>query len=177
MTAHVADESVVDLALGGGSAQARAHAGSCETCARRVQEARAALELARGASVPEPSPLYWDALRSGVSRRIAEDKPRTSGWAILLPLSAAAALVAVLWGGPATRPPTVEPTLPGWSALPAAEEDEGLRVLEGLALASGGGFGEWDEASGLGAYLAGLTDDETQALAERLRNGGRGGES
>jgi len=175
MTAHVADESVLDLALGSGAASDRAHLGPCEACARRVEEARAALDLARRAEVPEPSPLYWEALRSGVSRRIAEDKPRSASWAILLPL--AAAIVAVLFSAPSTRPPIgVEPTLAAWSPLPAAEDDAGLRVLEGLALASGV-FPEWDEPSGLGAYLAGLTDDESRALAETLRSDGQGGES
>jgi hypothetical protein len=177
MTAHVSDDAVVDLALGAGEAKERAHAGSCEACARRVHEAVSALELARRAEVPEPSPFYWQALRNGVSRRIAEEGRSTRRFAILLPLAAAAAVLAVIVNGPALpvkRPPA--PGLAAWSALPLEEEDEGLRVLEGLAL-SGGELADWDRGEGLSAYLANLTDDESRALAETLRERGQGGES
>jgi hypothetical protein len=177
MTAHVSDDALVDLALGEGAAPDRAHAGSCADCARRLEEAKGALELARRAEVPEPSPLYWDALRRGVSQRIAEEKARRRHFAILVPLAAAAALVAVVFTWPASRPrDAAPPPLAAWSALPLVEDDDSLRVLEGLALASGE-LAEWDEASGLGAYLANLTDEESQALAETLRERGQGGES
>jgi hypothetical protein len=177
MTAHVSDAAVVDLALGAGGALERAHAGACEACARRVAEARGALELARKAEVPEPAPLYWESLRRGVSRRIAEDKARAPRVALLVPLAAAAALAAALFTRPAPPPKhTLEPPLAAWTALPLVEDDDGLRVLEGLALANGQ-LAEWDEAAGLGAYLANLSDADSQALAETLRERGHGGES
>jgi hypothetical protein len=145
-------------------------------CARSVRESREALELLQRTEVPEPSPLYWEALRSGVKRKIAEDKRRVSSWTMLLPLAAAAALVAVFWGG-GTKPPTVAtPSLPAWSPLPAADEDEGLRVLEGLALTADGDA-DWEEPAGLAPYLAGLTDEESRTLADTLRGRGQGGES
>jgi hypothetical protein len=174
MTAHVSDAALVDLALGAGGARDRAHAGSCEACGRCVEEARGVLELARQAEVPEPSPLYWEALRRGVGRKIAEDKARTPGWAVLVPLAAAAALVAVLVTGPASPPrDAASPPLAAWTALPLVEEDDGLRVLEGLAL-EGGELAEWDEADGLGAYLANLTDEDSRVLAQTLRERGQG---
>lgn len=177
-TGHVTDESVVELASGEGSAAERAHAAACEACAGRVRDAEEALALLGRADVPEPSPLYWEALRSGVRRRIAEDRKRASAWTLLVPLAAAAALVAVLWSGStAPRPaaPLPSPSLPSWSPLPAADSDEGLQVLEGLA-AAGRDAGDWDEPSGLQPYLASLTDEESRALAESLR-GRKGGES
>jgi hypothetical protein len=177
MTAHVSEDGLVELALGGGSEPDRAHARECEACAGRAREVLEALELARRAEVPEPSPLYWDALRRGVRRRIAEEKSRALRWAVLVPLAAAAALVVVLFTGKAERPrDAAPPALAAWSALPLAEEDDDLQVLEGLALANGG-LVEWDEARGLGAYLANLTDEESRALAETLRERGQGGES
>ena len=177
MSVHLSDDAVVDLALGEGADSGRAHAGACEDCALRVAEARSAVELAQGADVPEPSPLYWQALRSGVSRRIAEDAGRTRRLAIWLPLAAAAALTTVL----VTRPAQVEqgrvaPSLAAWSALPVEDEDDGLRVLEGVALSSDE-LGEWDRGEGLSVCLANLTDDESKLVAETLREQGQGGVS
>ena len=177
MTAHVSDDAVLDLALGAGTASRRGHAESCEACARRVREAASALELAQRAEVPEPSPFYWQALRHGVSQRIAHEGQETRRSAFLVPLAAAAAVLAVLFSVPAL--PVKGPLAPGlaaWSALPLEEEDEGLRVLEGLALSSGE-LAEWDRGEGLSAYLANLTDDESRVLAETLRARGQGGES
>lgn len=177
MTNHVGDEAVLDLALGEGAAAARDHVAACEACARRLAEAREGLELARRGEVPEPSPLYWEALRRGVSQRIAEDGARAWRFRLLVPLAAAAALAAVLLAPPAARRegPASTP-LAAWQPLPAVEEDEGLQVLEGVALASGD-LADWDEARGLGPVLAGLSDEESRALAETLRERGQGGES
>ena len=177
MTAHVSNDAVVDLALDAGTAAERAHASSCQACARRLEEARSALELAQRAEVPEPPPLYWQALRRGVSRRIAEDGQRPRRFGILVPLAAAAALLAVLIAGRGwSKRAPVEPGLAAWSALPVEAEDDGLRVLEGLAL-SGSELAEWDRAEGLAVTLANLTDDESRVLAETLRAHPKGGES
>ena len=176
---HLTDEAVVDLATGAGEPRDRAHAATCAACAARVQESLEALDLARQAEVPEPSPLYWQALRSGVSRRIAEAGPEPRRFGVLVPLAAAAGLLAAvlsLRSSPPQQPPPSETRLPAWSALPLEEDDEGLRVLEGLALASGE-VGDWQAAEGLEGYLASLTDDESRRLADRLRQQAQGGES
>lgn len=180
MTRHLSDESLLDLAEGGGGDGDRAHAAACPTCAARVEEARAALHLARRADVPEPSPLYWEAMRRGVERRIAEGEPRRSPrWAWLAPLAATAAALALFaLATGRTHAPVVAPgpTLPAWSALPPAEEDESLDVLEAVAMADGD-LGPLDEGRGVSAFLAGLTDEEYRALADSLRAAGQGGES
>jgi len=177
MTAHVSDDVLVDLALGEGTASERAHVASCEACTRRVEEARSAVELAQRAEVPEPSPLYWQALRRGVGQRIAEDGQKARRFAILVPLAAAAALTAVLVARPGLfKESRVEPGLAAWSALPVEDEDDDLRVLEGLALSSNE-LADWDRTEGLGVYLANLTDDESRVLAQTLREQKQGGES
>ena len=56
------------------------------------------------------------------------------------------------------------------------DEDDDLRVLEGLALSSNE-LADWDRAEGLGVYVANLTDDESRVLAETLREQKQGGES
>jgi hypothetical protein len=176
MTRHVADESLHDLAEGGGSDAERAHAAACPPCAARVEETRAALDLARRADVPEPSPLYWEAMRRGVGRRIAEEPRRTPRWAWLAPLAAATAVVAVV-ALTAGRPPepsaSPEPGLPAWSPLPPAEYDTSLEVLA----ATDGELGALDEGRGIAPFLAGLSDEDYAALVESLGDAGPGGES
>jgi hypothetical protein len=177
MTAHVPDDALYDLAIGEGAEALRSHAASCEPCARRLEEVRSGLELARRAEVPEPSPLYWESLRSGVRRRIAEQRRSRPAWTVLVPLAAAASLVALLVSQPGSRPRrSPPPPLAAWSALPLAEEDDSLQVLEGLALASAD-LADWDGGLPLPEYVAGLTDEESHALAESLRTSGQGGES
>lgn len=177
MTSHVSDEILYDLATGDGSAADRAHASSCGACGRRVEEVLSSVELARRAEVPEPSPFYWHALRRGVGQRIAEDGRKTRHFLVFVPLAAAAALVAALAAGPALlRKGRVAPALAAWSALPLEEEDDGLRVLEGVALSSSG-LADLERAEGVEADLATLTDDESRALAESLRQHAQGGES
>jgi hypothetical protein len=179
MTRHVPDDSLADLADGLGSDAEHAHVGSCAPCAARVAEARAALDLLRRAGVPEPSPLYWEAMRRNVGRRIAEEPRRTPLWAWLAPLAATAAAVAVVvLGTGRTREPSEGPgpLLTAWSALPPAEDDPSLEVLEGLALADGD-LGELDTGRGVGALLVALSEDDYRVLAESLRAAGQGGES
>ncbi len=181
MSRHLPDESLLRLAQGEGSAAERAHEAACAACAQRVEEARAGLALAHRADVPEPSPLYWEAMRRSVGRRIEEEEPRRSGaWTFLAPVLATAAAVAVvaMTTGRAHAPsPRPVPTLPAWSALPPAEEDASLEVLEGVAIADAD-LGTLDEGRGISAFFDGLSDEEYRALAESLREErGNGGES
>ena len=179
MTRHLSDESLLRLVQGDGGEAERAHLSACGRCAGRVEEARAGLTLARRADVPEPSPLYWEAMRRSVERRIAEEPRRSPRWARLAPLLATAAALAVvaLAIGRSHAPAVLPgPTLPAWSALPPAEDDASLDVLEGVAIADGD-LGTLDEGRGVSAFLAGLSDEESGALADSLREAGKGGES
>jgi hypothetical protein len=179
MTRHLPDESLPDLAEDRGSEAERAHAAACASCAARLADVRSALDLARRAEVPEPSPLYWDAMRRSVGRRIAEQPRSRPRWAWLAPLAAAAALVAalILTTGRTRAPsPTPAPVLPAWTALPDAAADPSLAVLEGFA-AEDGDLANLDEGEGVGPFLAGLSDADYRALAQSLRSAGKGGES
>jgi hypothetical protein len=108
-----------------------------------VESARLGLELARSAEVPEPPPLYWEVFRRQVGRRIGEEAParRAIGfW--LFPALATATAVLIAFGllrgpvGESSREPAAAP-LPAWSALPPADQDEGLEVLQALAAEGG----------------------------------------
>jgi hypothetical protein len=180
MTRHVADESLPDLASGLGSDAERSHAAACPACASRVAGVRSALQAARSVEVPEPSPLYWEAMRRSVGRRI-DDEPRArASWAWLASLAGAAAVVAVVvLDTGRTRTPssaTPAPRLAAWSALPAAEDDPSLVVLEGFA-SEEAGLAALDDARDLGTFLAGLTDEDDKTLADSLRGDAKGGES
>jgi len=176
MTRHLSDEQVPDLAEGLGSPAEREHVAACAACTARVEEVRGVLALARRAEVPEPSPLYWEALRRNVGRRI-DDERRGPRPAWLPALAATAAVVVATIALTVGRPPAPAPSappLPAWSALPPAADDVSLEVLEGFATADGS-LGAIDEGRGVGAFLAGLSDEDYRTLADSLR--GQGGVS
>ena len=168
MSAHLSAQTMVDMFEGGGSPAHWAHVASCTACSCRLEEARAGRELASKAEAPEPPGLYWEALRRNVSRRIAEEPPRRSWWSWLIPLAAASAavLIIALFLGGARGPSEVDALLPGWSALPPVEEDDGLAVMWGLDDAD---LTDWDEGRGLSAFVASLSDEESEALVVALR--------
>jgi hypothetical protein len=174
MRGHLGDEQLMDLAEGGGEQAAREHALACGTCGSRVDEARAALALALRADTPEPSPLYWEAMRRGVGRRIEEATGRSPRWLWLAPLAAAAVAVFALSTGRPPEPGAEPSRLPAWSALPDPDEDPSLAVLEAIGEVYGVTL---DDTAGVGALLAGLSDEESRALADSLRRGGLGGAS
>jgi hypothetical protein len=187
MSAHLKDETLAELLAGEGSTERRAHAASCRPCGARLAEAQEVLSALQRTDVPEPPPLYWEAFRRNVSRRIAEERlsPAWRRWLVPLAALSATAVIAVvaprtilrapdarLTGTPSTA---VADVLPAWTALPPAEEDEGMSVLEGLA-SSGSDLAELFEGRGLGSYIAGLTEEETlAALSGGLPEAGEGG--
>ena len=180
MSAHPKEETLMDLAEGGGSPAARQHVARCASCTARLAEVRATAELARGVDVPEPPAMFWSAFQHDVRRRIADERPRAAWRAWWFPLTAvplAAALALVVYRPPSWEQAPEAPVvpalasarpLPAWSPLPPAEEDDGMPVLEGLAVS---GSVDWDEGRGLGAYLAGLSEEDSAALARALRDG------
>ncbi|MCG6924547.1 MAG: hypothetical protein LJF30_04445 [Acidobacteria bacterium] len=175
MSAHLSDQTMVDVLEGGGSPAQWAHVASCAACRSRLDEARAGGELVSRAEIPEPPGLYWEALRRSVSRRVAEEPVRRSRWGWVLPLAAASAAVVIIvlsfGGGPGTPEPNV--LLPAWSALPPVAEDDDLAVVRGLDEAE---LAAWDEGRGLDVFVAGLSDAESEALVAALRVEPEGGQ-
>ena len=86
--------------------------------------------------MPEPSALYWEAFRREVDRRI-QGEARRHWVRYLVPLAAAAGIVVALRHGngptPVPSPSASASVLPAWSALPPAEDDPGLDVLQAVA--------------------------------------------
>lgn len=171
MWGHVADERLIDVLDGSAGAAAGAHVASCARCRERLEAARSGFALAREADdIPEPSPLYWEAFRSQVDRRIVSGE-RAWGSRLRPALVAAAALVVLLALLPSSRLER-EQARPeaqaSWSALPPVAEDANLALLQEL------GAAEEDVAAvsvrhGIAGVVAELSDAERQQLAEALR--------
>jgi hypothetical protein len=173
MRVHLSEESTIDAVNGEASPEVRRHLEACPECSARVAECAAACDLAVGAPVPEPPPLYWETFRKQVGRRVAEEtgRRRLSPWLAPVLAAAAAVLIAVSFqrgGAPAAPVPSTVAVLPAWTALPPAEEDAGLAVLQAFELTDGTLEGALPVESVAGA-LADLSEDESADLAEALR--------
>jgi hypothetical protein len=173
MLGHLSYETLMDVVDGTADPAARGHVASCARCRDRVAEAAEAWAVAEGSGVPEPSPLYWESFRRQVGQRIEGE--RVQGWrrAWLWPLAGAAAGLLVAFG--VLRSPHAVPApspaarvLPAWSALPPAEEDEGFAVLQAMA-SRGADFASSYERGGIVEMLSDLSEEESQALAEKLK--------
>ncbi len=168
---HLTDEELVDAAEGRASRSASGHTEGCSVCRNQVEETIALLRTVSDAVVPEPSPLYWETLRHNVRRRIERERA-LSRWALAGGgLVAAAALAIALFRASTPAPGELQPAqaaLPSWSALPVAEEDAGLRVIEAMVAEAG------DQASDLACRnwrecVASLSDDEALRLRDEVR--------
>ena len=171
MWRHVPDDRLLDVVLGVADAHDRAHAAECARCRALVAEATQGLAAGAEVSVPEPSPLYWESLRTQVSRRLDEGASPVRRRFLTPALLAAAAVVAVVALLPTSServmPPAAPTTLAAWSALPQ-EDDPGLVALEGLQaepvdLAGAGA------CTDVTACLAAMSDEESDELADLLR--------
>jgi len=172
MWGHVSDAELMDVIEEKASEDCSRHVSQCRECGARVEEVRLGFGLARGAEVPEPSPLYWESFRRQVDGRIATTSPVTAWkrWAFAPVLTLAACLmVALSLLLPTSRvsAPPAPAALPAWSALPPNEDDEGLEVLQAMTLSE-------DEPSlspgeGVAQHVEGLSEEESLALANALR--------
>ncbi len=183
MGRHPNEQRLMELAEGGGVADERAHLLGCSACRLRTDELRDFLSELRAVEVPEPSPLYWEALRAQVARRVAEPEPAASRFRLwFAPALVAAATAAVAFIVPRAWPPDAPPVspsiaavLPAWTPLPAVEEDDGWVVLQ--ALASAGGLASFEECRDLAECAAELGEHDAEGLARALQAGAGGGKS
>lgn len=166
---HVPDETLMDVVDDAATPAAQAHVAACAECRGRVEEAREGLALSREAEIPEPSPLYWQAFRRQVGRRVETESRRASWWRLVPIAAAAAGLIAMVPILHAPAPAPVGPSLPAWSALPPVDQDPGLAVLQGFA-STEGDLVATHEGRGVTEYIATLSDDESRALADVLQD-------
>jgi hypothetical protein len=174
MPGHLSDDRLIEALdkHGPRDERSRRHLEGCEACGAQVRELAQTLRLASDADIPEPSPLYWEAFRQQIGRRLDEEPRSFAGkrfWIPGLTAVAAASLVIaslVPWSQTLTsRAPAAH--LPAWSALPE-EDDTALAVLQRLSPSDE----EVDSLAGAGGVadrLADLSDDESRSLADALR--------
>ncbi len=181
MWGHPADERLIDLAEGAGDERARQHLAACAACRAQVDELRATLLEVRAVDAPEPSPLYWQAFRREVTRRLDAPRPQTAARWWFVPALAAGMAAAVIvlprpWAehGPAATQP-VAATLPAWTPLPTVDEDDGLAVLQ--TFASGGALASVGECRDLTECAAELGERDREGLESVLGAPARGGQS
>jgi hypothetical protein len=175
MWTHVSDAALMDVLEGAAGDRVRDHVAACERCRTRVADARTALDWTALAAVPEPIPSYWDVFRRRVAQALVEApaaRSRRPLWAAAA--LAGAAMIAVLMIGPGPAPaPVPSPatavvSLPAWSALPPADEDPALPILEQVAPTVAAAMPAAD-CSDVSECVVGLTDDESRELADALR--------
>ncbi len=80
MPAHLTDAELTDLAEGLRAEASAPHLRACGGCRRRLGDLRAAISLASGLDVPEPSPLFWDHLSARISEQVAAASSGGVGW-------------------------------------------------------------------------------------------------
>lgn len=167
MSTHLSEARLVDLLDGGSGAESDEHLRSCAGCRAQLEEARAGLALALGAEMPEPSPLYWETFHRQVDRRLV-GRGRAWGRWLWPALAAAAAAGLVMVALPQRAPDTPPPAhvLAAWSALPAADDDPSLEIVESVAVH----LGPEAECEGLDECVADLSDEESGTLAALLRS-------
>ncbi len=80
MSAHLSDDTLLDLAETGAS---HPHLATCERCRRALEDTREALTLARADAMPEPSPLFWERFSARVRTDVRADaglRPPRLAW-------------------------------------------------------------------------------------------------
>ena len=169
MSRHLSDERLMDVLERTASPPEREHAQSCVACRARLEAAAQGLDLAREGEMPEPPQLYWESFRRQVRRRLATEGRISWWWRLGPALAAAAVLLALATSRMPSGPgpaPAAAPTLSVWSALP--EDDPGLSVLSAMA-SSGVELAGARARRGLAEELVELSDEDSKALAEALR--------
>jgi hypothetical protein len=149
--AHLTPEELIDLAEDARADASFPHLSVCDRCRRELSDVRAAMSAARGADVPEPSPLFWTQFSRRVNDAIAADPVAGRRWfewtrpRVFMPVSAVALgaiVLAVVLNAPgrvSDRPSA--PSGPGETAAATAEpagdvadleDDSSLRLVAAL---------------------------------------------
>ena len=99
---HLTPDELIDALEGLLAADRQAHLATCEECQAQLASLSMALSDAKGAGVPEPSPLFWQHFSERVATAIDHDAARGGNgpswlrWQILVPLGAVALIVLAL---------------------------------------------------------------------------------
>jgi len=110
---HLSPAEFVDLVEGTLAAARAGHVARCERCRAEAAAARDALEVARQADVPEPSPLFWDHFSARVRAGIDAEPIPVRRWTwVRWPVPVLGGVVAIL---------VAAVTIPTWRGLENSE--------------------------------------------------------
>ena len=105
---HLTSDELIDAMEGMLAAERRAHLDACDECRRQFDDLAGVLSDARQASVPEPSPLFWNHFSARVNEAIDHEVdrawPQWLRWQILLPLGAVAMIILALMAAVPKQP-------------------------------------------------------------------------
>jgi hypothetical protein len=77
---HLSPAEFVDEVEGRLPEARRSHLEICAACTDRITAAREAIERARSADIPEPSPLFWQHFADRVHQAVRHDTPERAPW-------------------------------------------------------------------------------------------------
>jgi hypothetical protein len=166
---HLTESEIVDLLEGQLAPDRLRHAERCPECRTQADVLAAIAQDARGADVPEPSPLFWQHLSARITTAIGAEPP-PSRWRAILGLNTwrlgFATMTLVLaagltWQmllkvedhsipGPVTPPAATEAAIDAdidgfvdaWEAIEAAATDMDLEDAQSIGIASRPGSAE-----------------------------------
>jgi hypothetical protein len=174
---HLTPDELIDAMEGELVPERQAHLAACEECRRQCEDLSSVLSEAKQASVPEPSPLFWQHFSQRV--RIAIDQePATGGlwpewlrWQVLLPLGVTAMLIlGLMMTLPIDEvPPAMEHMTDATPLEPVGESWTAVEELVGqmdIETASAAGVIEPGVAD---LAVLELTADEQQELTRLLQ--------
>ena len=100
---HCTADELLDLVEGTLSEASVPHLERCASCREQLRELRQVMSAVREATVPEPSPLFWDHLSARVHDVVASEPagraPSDLWWTRWIALPVAAALAALVVAG------------------------------------------------------------------------------
>jgi hypothetical protein len=155
--AHLTRDQLLDVADGTRTDSDFAHLQSCAVCVRQLAGLRDAIQEAKGVTVPEPSPLFWDHLSARVRRAVAEDDRSAVRpaywWRWAAAVAALGALVLVIrplsTRGIPDTPSAVSADLTPQNNLRAFDDDPALALLADLSAGL-----DWEAAAEAGLVPA-----------------------
>ena len=169
---HLAPDELIDAMEGLLAADRQAHLATCDECQAQRATLSMALSDAKDASVPEPSPLFWQHFSERVATAIDHDAARGANgaswlrWQILVPLGAVALIVlGLLITVP--RSDSLEPSLAPQALqapqAPQAPDDNWVMVTELV------GNIDLDVASAAGVIEPGVAEEAVLQLSAEER--------
>jgi hypothetical protein len=174
---HLTSDELIDAMEGLLADDRQAHLDACETCRQQLADLSGVLGEAKQASVPEPSPMFWQHFTARVNTAIDADEaaggawPTWLRWQVLLPLGAVAMIILALMISVPKQDPIVEEESP--VAVDAPAPNDNWVMLANLV-----GDVDLDNAAEVGVVMQPgiaeqavleLTADEQQELTRLLK--------